>query len=241
MRPSTRARRLLSVLPVATALTVGTAPSASPAQAEAIKVGTIVGGTAIFGGYERCTTGFNARTSSGKKVFITAGHCGRRSWKTSNSNYFGSTARLAVGPRSGDFQTVDFDFPKQWNTPGRVMYYGSRIPVRGIVSPGNGARVCWRGGTSGKTRCGTLYDVGGDSNVEGVVYHNTFKIHGCAVKGDSGAPIYLPHTDDKTHDVLAFAVGILQGVTGCAGTGNTVVGQPIRKVLKRWNLNLITA
>lgn len=236
----TRARLVVSVLPLASALTVGTATAVTPASAEAIKVGTIVGGTAIFGGYERCTAGFNARTSAGKKVFISAGHCGNRAWKTSNSNYFGSTDRLVVAPRRGDFQTVDFYYPRQWNTPGRVMYFGQRIPVRGVASPGNGSRVCWRGGMSGRTRCGTLYDVGGDSTVSGVVYHDTFKIHGCAVKGDSGAPIYLPETDDQTHEVLAFAVGILQGVTGCSGTGNAVVGQPIRKVLNLWNLTLTT-
>lgn len=239
MRRTVRAR-WLSVLPFVAALTVATPAAASPAPTQAITVGTIVGGKAIFGGYERCTAGFNARTASGKKVIISAGHCGNRSWKTSNSNYFGSTARLVKSADGGDFQTIDFYYPKQWNTPGRVLYSGQKIPVRGTLSPGNGARVCWRGGMSGKTRCGTLYDVGGDSSVSGVVYHNTFKIHGCAVKGDSGAPIYVTHTDDQTHELVAFAVGILQGVTGCSGSGNAVVGQPIRKVLKRWNLKLVT-
>lgn len=239
MRRTVR-RRALSVLPFLVALTVAPPASASPPAPDAIVIGTIVGGKAIFGGYERCTAGFNARNAAGKKVIISAGHCGNRTWKTSNSNYFGSTGRLVKSPDGGDFQTIGFYYPKQWKTPGRVLYSGQKIPVRGTLTPGNGTKVCWRGGMSGKTRCGKLYDVGKDSTVGGVVYHNTFKIHGCAVKGDSGGPIYVAHTDDQTHELIAFAVGIIQGVTGCDGSGNSVVGQPIGKVLRHWNLKLVT-
>jgi len=244
MKRPTRARRLLCVLSVAGALTAGTLTPLSPAQAAI--AGTVVGGLPIYGSlvngkYEQCTAGFNARNAAGDKVLITAGHCGRRDWRAPNGLYFGATGRVVVSPNGGDFQTVAYTNPSYWKAPGRVLYNGQRLPVRGILTPSNGARVCWRGGASATTRCGALFEVGGDSTVSGTTYHNTFKIHGCAIRGDSGGPIYAEVTDSLTHESVAFAIGIVQGVTGCSGSNNTVVGQPIRKVLRRWNLKLTTA
>lgn len=242
-----RGRRwVVTLVGVASTLLVFTsAPSearATGAATAAAAANTMVGGKKITGAGVACSSGFNVKNGSGDSVMVTAGHCGAETWYLDGTVYFGNTARRVVSATEGDFQTVPPGLPGQWALPPDVHYQGANVPVHGRMSASNGMTACWRGGNSAVSRCGTVYAADSSSTIEGTTFTHTFKVHGCAIKGDSGSPVFTFVAQAGTNQL--YALGIIQGVTvdannKCVSNPNIVV-QPIGKVLNNWNLTLKT-
>lgn len=131
-----------------------------------------------------CSAGFNATTSSGDALMITAGHCAD-----------GSPSFSRDGVEIGE--TVDYSFPGDdfasvsvsdaWTQVGAVdTYDGAEQAVAGSEEAAVGSAVCKSGRTTDWT-CGEIVaedqsvNYGNGDIVDGLVQHNA-----CVMQGDSG-------------------------------------------------------
>ena len=133
-----------------------------------------------------CSVGFNARTSSGSYVFVTAGHCGE-GFPTFSRNGVTIGGTRAYSFPGNDYAAVNINSPSTWNPQGAVdMYNGFARLVRGQSQAPVGSSVCKSGRTTGWT-CGTIQaynqtvNYGGGDIVSGLVRHSA-----CVEQGDSG-------------------------------------------------------
>lgn len=153
--------------------------------AEATPTADLLGGQEVqmSNGYV-CSAGFNATTSGGEALMITAGHCAD-----------GSPSFSRDGVEIGE--TVDASFPgddfasvsvsDSWTQVGGVdMYDGTEQAVAGSEEAAVGAAVCKSGRTTDWT-CGEIVaedqsvNYGNGDIVDGLVQHNA-----CVEQGDSG-------------------------------------------------------
>jgi streptogrisin C len=189
----------------------------------------VVGGDAWYTGNIRCSIGFSARTASGARRFLTAGHCtvGRRG----NAAYGANRVRIgsvASGTfaRAGDYGTVAVTSSAWRLRPWVNLYDGRALVVRGAREAAVGASVCRSGSTTGY-RCGRVQD----KNVT-VNYTNGPRVGGLtrtsadSAAGDSGGPFVAGGGQ---------AQGMLSG-----GNGTTSYFQPVREALNAYNLRLVT-
>jgi streptogrisin C len=133
-----------------------------------------------------CSAGFNARTSSGASVFVTAGHCAE-GYPTFSRNGVTLGATRSYSFPGNDYGVVNINDPNYWQPQAAVdMYNGSARVVSGYSQAAVGSSVCKSGRTTGWT-CGTIQaynqtvNYGGGDIVSGLVRHSA-----CVMQGDSG-------------------------------------------------------
>ncbi|SCG64555.1 S1 family peptidase [Micromonospora halophytica] len=200
-------------------------------EAEAGTLSTrISGGQAIYaGGGGRCSLGFNVRSSSGVKYFITAGHC----TNISSSWYSNSAQTSYLGSRYGtSFPGNDYGIVRYSNQtttqPGNVYLYNGSY--RDITRSGNayvGQSVQRSGSTTG-LRGGSVTALNATVNyAEGSVY-GLIRTNVCAEPGDSGGSLFSGST----------ALGLTSGGSGNCRTGGTTYFQPVTEVLSRYGVSV---
>jgi streptogrisin C len=188
-----------------------------------------------------CSLGFNARTSSGAYVFVTAGHCAE-GFPTFSRNgvTLGGTRNYSFP--GNDYAAVNINNPSYWNPQGAVdMYNGFARVVRGYSQAPVGSSLCKSGRTTGWT-CGTIQaynqtvNYGGGDIVSGLVRHSA-----CVEQGDSGGSNMSGN----------YAQGVSSGgqlywngsryVCGAkVGQPNVSFYQPIGEALSAYGLSLVT-
>lgn len=164
----------------------GSKVSVKPAYGTVKTTADLLGGQQVnmSNGY-LCSLGFNARTSNGARIFITAGHCaqGRPSFSR-NGVVIGSTRSMSFP--NNDYAAVNIT-NSSWTQRGLVeRWSGTDVPVRGHSSAPVGSPLCKSGRTTGWT-CGVIVaknvsvNYGGGEVVYGLYEHTA-----CVEGGDSG-------------------------------------------------------
>lgn len=137
----------------------------------------------MTGGYI-CSAGFNAETSSGDPIMLTAGHCAADEPTFSKDGVEIGATRAFSFPEN-DYAAVDVS--SAWTQPGAVdKYDGSFVELTGAGLGAVGSAVCKSGRTTSWT-CGEI-----ESHDETVNYGNGDIVSGltqhtaCLEQGDSG-------------------------------------------------------
>jgi len=188
-----------------------------------------------------CSNGFNARTSSGAYILLTAGHCAE-GFPTFSRNgvTIGSTRGYSFP--GNDYASVNVNDPAYWNPQGAVdMYNGMARVVSGHSSAPVGSSLCKSGRTTGWT-CGTIsaynqtVNYGGGDIVTGLVRHSA-----CVEQGDSGGSNMSGN----------YAQGLSSGGSLYSSGGRLVCGQkvgqpnvsyyqPVGEALSAYGATLVT-
>jgi streptogrisin C len=197
----------------------------------------VIDGQAIYGATGRCSAGFNARTSSGTRYVITAGHCTALGGSWSG---LGGT----LGPVGGSsFPTNDYGIVRVTSTSAAstplVDRYsgGGDVTVAGSVAVPVGARVCRSGSTTG-WHCGVVQALnqtvsyGGGQIVSGLTRTNV-----CAEPGDSGGAFV---SDPPALLGKVQAQGMTSGGSGSCTAGGITFFQPVNEALAAYGLTLYT-
>jgi len=195
----------------------------------------------LLGGYQvdkntgyTCSLGFNAQTSDGSRIFVTAGHCTAGKPSFSRNGYIIGNTRSSSFP-GNDFGTVSVI--EGWDQQGRVERWGSTdVQVRGVADAMVGAELCKSGKSTGWT-CGKIVarnvtvNYGGNKVVRGLIQHTA-----CVEAGDSGGP-------NMTGD---YAQGITSGAALISGQcldkhkqSNESYSQPIGEALSASGASLV--
>jgi streptogrisin C len=134
-----------------------------------------------------CSLGFNAKSSSGTRIFFTAGHCTAGAPRFSSSGGWSiGTTRVSRYPVD-DWGSVNITNPG-WTQRGLVeRWTGTDVRVRGWSNAPVGSPLCKSGRTTHWT-CGTITARNvsvnyGDGWVSGLYEHTA-----CVEGGDSGGP-----------------------------------------------------
>ncbi|GAA1250422.1 S1 family peptidase [Oryzihumus leptocrescens] len=219
--------------------------TAIPANAE-IAAYSLPGGSAYHDGNPdnpdyACTIGLNVNNSSGDRVAITAGHCGKVGETEYVSAQLGTINRRVFGS-GGDYAVIGKATGTPYTLPPRVITAkanGETLPVRKVGTPVSGDYICWTGGNSTYTHCGTIFQTNVATSYNGVTVQNTFRLTGCAHQGDSGGPMFYTAHDSATNSDYAVVVGIFVALSNESNCdARTVVGQPIIPIMKDFNLTL---
>lgn len=183
----------------------------------------IVGGDAYYPGSSRCSIGFAVT-----RGFVTAGHCGGVGTTTRGYNGVAQgTVRGSVFP-GNDMAWVETN--SNWTPRPWVNRYSGTIVVNGSAEAPIGASVCRSGSTTGY-RCGTLTHRNQTVNyVQGTVSGLT-RTTACAEPGDSGGSFIASGIN---------AQGVTSGGSGNCTYGGVTYFQPVRPILQRWGLTLVT-
>ncbi|MFF1815846.1 S1 family peptidase [Kribbella sp. NPDC058245] len=131
-----------------------------------------------------CSLGFNARTSKGTRVFLTAGHCTSGKPSFSRNGYILGNTVYSSFP-GNDYGSVDVI--EGWDQQGYIEGWGSgSVAVHGVASPTVGSELCKSGKSTGWT-CGRIVannvtvNYGNNKIVRGLFQHTA-----CVESGDSG-------------------------------------------------------
>lgn len=196
----------------------------------------IIGGQAITSSGSRCSAGFSARSSSGTRYLLTAGHCTELggTW----SGVGGTIGPVAATSFPGnDYGAIRVSSSAAASTALVDRYSsGSDVTVTGSANATVGAATCRSGSTTG-WRCGTVtatnqtVNYGGGDIVSGLT-----RTSACAQPGDSGGS-YVSRPSTSTR---VTAYGLLSGGSGNCTTGGTTFFQPVREVLTAYGLTLVT-
>lgn len=187
-----------------------------------------------------CSIGFNASTSDGMNIFLTAGHC-TNGWPVA------SRYGVRIGRTAGrsfpvnDYAAISINRPGIWNPRGAVVKYdGYARTVRGHRTPPVGSRVCKGGETTGWT-CGTIQSYHQTVNYgNGNIVYGLVRFSACVEPGDSGGAVMWG----------SYAVGIVSGAQyfgGGASSCGQRVGrrsvsfyQPVGEALNAYDASLVT-
>jgi streptogrisin C len=186
-----------------------------------------------------CSAGFNARTSSGAWILITAGHCLQGSPAAYRGSYLGPT----YGGRypGADIGAIRID-TRQWTPVAAVdMHNGRARAVLRTAQPVVGSRVCVSSATAG-WNCGVVQ--ASDQTVNygnGNIVYGLVRFDACVEPGDSGGAVMQGNS----------ALGIVSGAQFYNGGGYEVCGgrvgvenvsfyQPIGPALRALNARLLT-
>lgn len=199
-------------------------------------VWNLIGGQAITtSAGSRCSLGFNARSSSGARYVIDAGHCTNLGGTWSGS---GGTIGTVAGSSfpGNDFGAIRVSSSAAVQT-GLVDRYsaGSDVRVTGARSASTGLAVCRSGSTTG-WHCGSV--TGTNQTVcypQGCVFQ-MIRTNVCAEPGDSGGSLVTNPGSGST----VQAVGLTSGGSGNCSSGGTTFFQPITEPLSVWGLSLVT-
>jgi len=204
----------------------------SEVDSAAVPLYNVRGGDAWYTSQWRCSVGFSARTSSGAKAFVTAGHCTQGGGTAYGYNRvtMGSLSGSTFG-YTGDFGKVSVTSSSWTLTPYVNHYNGTNITVKGHTEAATGSTVCRSGSTTG-WHCGTIqaknqtvYYQGGPT-VTGLT-----KTSVCAEPGDSGGS-FITGTGQ--------AQGVTSGGSGNCTSGGTTYFQPVNEALSAYGLTLVT-
>ncbi|WP_460463593.1 S1 family peptidase [Arthrobacter pigmenti] len=197
------------------------------------------GQPALLSNGKQCSIGFNATTSSGASIFLTAGHC-TAGWPIAarNGNRIGHTIGRSFPVN--DYAAIKINWPNAWNPQGAVdKYNGYARVVQGQRKPPVGATVCKSGQSTGFT-CGTIQSYHQAVNYgNGNIVYGLVRFSACVQSGDSGGAVMWGN----------YAVGIVSGAqmqqpsgaTGCAqrtGGRNVSFYQPIGEALNAFDATL---
>ena len=204
--------------------------------------GTVRPAADLLGGHQvnmsngyLCSAGFNARTSSGARIFLTAGHC------TIDRPTF-SRAGIAIGStRSSSFPGNDYGAvnisSSAWVQRGLVEGWSvADLRVRGTSSAPVGAQLCKSGRTTGWT-CGSVtaknvtVNYGGGDVVSGLYEHTA-----CVEGGDSGGS----NLSGNYAQGITSGAGMINGL--CLqkyGQPNESYSQPIGEALSASSASLV--
>jgi len=186
-----------------------------------------------------CSVGFNARTSSGASIVITAGHCLQGSPAAYLGSYLGST----YGGRypGADIGAIRID-TRRWTPVAAVdMRNGRARAVLRTARPVVGSRVCLSSATVGWT-CGVVQAADQTVNYgNGNIVYGLVRFDACVEPGDSGGAVMSGNS----------AVGIVSGAQFYTGGGAEVCGrrvgvdnvsfyQPIGPALRALDARLMT-
>jgi streptogrisin C len=181
-----------------------------------------------------CSLGFNARTSRGTPIFLTAGHCtaGRPSF--SRNGYILGNTRTSSFP-GNDFGTVSVI--EGWDQQGYVEGWGAgNIAVKGTARATVGSTVCKSGQTTGWT-CGRIVarnvtvNYGNNRIVRGLFQHTA-----CVEGGDSGG---ANMTGNYAQGITSGAALINGQCLEKYGETNESYSQPIGEALRVTRSHLV--
>jgi hypothetical protein len=181
-----------------------------------------------------CSLGFNARTSDGARIFLTAGHCTSGKPSFSRNGYILGNTRTSSFP-GNDFGTVSVI--DGWDQQGRVERWGTDdVTIRGYVNPTVGAPVC-KSGKSTKWTCGRIVarnvtvNYGNNQVVKGLFQHTA-----CVQAGDSGG---ANMSGDYAQGITSGAALISGQCMDKYGQANESYSQPIGEALSASGASLV--
>ncbi|MGH3500998.1 MAG: S1 family peptidase [Nocardioidaceae bacterium] len=165
----------------------------------------------------RCTDGFNATTSDGTSIYLTAGHCAIGSPISSRYGYRIGYTRGYSYPVH-DYAAMTIGSPGFWHPQGAVdMHNGYARPIYGRATPAVGARVCKSGSSTGWT-CGVVQAKNLTVNYgNGELVYGLVRFNACVVPGDSGGSVMRGN----------FAAGITSGGSFYRSGRSIVCGQRV--------------
>jgi streptogrisin C len=196
----------------------------------------LIGGQAIrTSSGSRCSLGFNARSSSGARYVITAGHCTNLGGTWSGSGGTIGTVSGSSFP-TNDYGRITVSSSSATQT-GLVDRYssGSDVRVAGANAAGTGAAVCRSGSTTG-WHCGSITATNATvCYSQGCVYQ-TIRTNVCAEPGDSGGSLVT----NPGSGTSVQAQGMTSGGSGNCRSGGTTYYQPVREALSAYGLSIVT-
>jgi hypothetical protein len=195
----------------------------------------------LLGGYQvdkntgyTCSLGFNAQTSDGGRIFLTAGHCTAGKPSFSRNGYIIGNTRSSSFP-GDDFGTVSVI--EGWDQQGRVERWGATdVQVRGVADAMVGAELCKSGKSTGWT-CGRIVarnvtvNYGANKVVRGLFQHTA-----CVEAGDSGG---ANMTGDYAQGITSGAALISGQCLDKHGQNNESYSQPIGEALSASGASLV--
>ncbi|MFC0626964.1 S1 family peptidase [Kribbella deserti] len=214
----------------------GAKVSVKPAYGKVRTTADLLGGHQVnmSNGY-LCSLGFNAKTSNGTRIFITAGHCtdGRPSF--SRNGVAIGTTRSSSFP-GNDYGAVNIT-STSWTQRGLVeRWSGTDVPVRGRSDAPVGSPLCKSGRTTHWT-CGVIVarnvsvNYGGGEVVSGLYEHTA-----CVEGGDSGGA----NLSGNYAQGVTSGAGLIGGL--CLekyGQQNESFSQPIGEALSASGASLV--
>lgn len=196
---------------------------------------SVIGGQAITTtAGARCSAGFNARSSSGARYIIDAGHCGNLGGTWSGPGGTLGTVAASSFP-TNDYSAIRVSSSSATSTPLVDRYSsGSDVTVSGSSGGSNGQAVCRSGSTTG-WHCGSI--TGLNQTVcysQGCVYQ-MIRTTVCAEPGDSGGSLMSSLSGSRV-----TAIGLTSGGSGNCRSGGTTYFQPVNEALSVYGLTLYT-
>lgn len=210
------------------------------AAAAATAVRSLYGGREIATSTGRiCTSGFNAKTSSGKAVLITAGHCAR-GWPVFYRLGIRIGTTRAFSFPGNDYAVINVN-TNAWRPRAAVAKSGDDyVSVTGHSKAAVGTRVCKRGRTTGWT-CGRIIAYNQTVNYSGKIVRGLVRFAACVRPGDSGGSVMAgTKAQGMVSGTVLYRKGSAQVCGSAVGTANIAWYQPVGEVLTRYNLRLLT-
>ncbi|MFC5261212.1 S1 family peptidase [Kribbella qitaiheensis] len=204
-------------------------------------VTTTDGEFGLLGGYQvdkntgyTCSLGFNARTTDGARIFLTAGHCTAGKPSFSRNGYILGTTRSSSFP-GNDYGSVNVI--EGWDQRGLVERWGATdVMIRGSADAMVGATLCKSGKSTGWT-CGQIVarnvtvNYGNNRIVKGLFQHTA-----CVEAGDSGG---ANMTGDYAQGITSGAALISGQCMDKHGQANESYSQPIGEALSASGASLV--
>ncbi|HET6297403.1 MAG TPA: S1 family peptidase [Kribbella sp.] len=181
-----------------------------------------------------CSLGFNARTSKGTRIFLTAGHCTSGKPSFSRNGYILGDTRTSSFP-GNDFGTVSVI--DGWDQRGVIEGWGTTdVAVRGYANATVGSQLC-KSGKSTKWTCGRIVaknvtvNYGNNKVVKGLFQHTA-----CVESGDSGG---ANMTGNYAQGITSGAALISGQCMEKYGQQNESYSQPIGEALSASSASLV--
>ncbi|MGW6279148.1 S1 family peptidase [Kribbella sp. NPDC055071] len=181
-----------------------------------------------------CSLGFNARTTKGNPIFLTAGHC------TAGKPSFSRNGYVLGNTYSSSFPGHDFGAVgviEGWDQQGYVEGWGAgNIAVKGLANQTVGSELCKSGKSTGWT-CGKIVarnvtvNYGNNRIVRGLFQHTA-----CVEAGDSGG---ANMTGNYAEGITSGAALINGQCLEKSGQTNESYAQPIAEALQGTGSRLI--
>lgn len=146
-------------------------------DAEARGVSLYGPGTPVYvGDTMMCTLGVAGHDAAGRKIGLTAGHCGDQGdpVMSADSHGVGQSGTVVGGNKALDYSVVEFGD----NAEVSNSYNGVTVNSVGGPAPATGEVLCKQGVATGHT-CGNTWTASEQVSITQV----------CAMQGDSGAPV----------------------------------------------------
>jgi hypothetical protein len=183
-----------------------------------------------------CSLGFNARTTKGTRIFLTAGHCTSGKPSFSRNGYILGNTYTSSFP-GNDFGSVGVI--DGWDQQGYVDGWGAgNVAVKGIAEPTVGSSLCKSGKSTGWT-CGRIsarnvtVNYGSNRVVRGLFEHTA-----CVEAGDSGG---ANMTGNYAQGITSGAALINGRCLEKYGQTNESYAQPVGAALESTHSRLILA